>query len=118
MKDPRVTTFRKALEGLVDSLDATLRLKEWSETEDAPDPLRESASQLVTRLATAGRMASGHFSGSVADVARVSTMLGAMRRLDAAYVVYRHRLGGSVTEQDHAVTALRSEIDEARTGAL
>src|SRR5262245_65240060 len=92
MKDTRVAFFRKTLEGLIESLDATLRLKRWNGAEDVPAPLQESASRLVSCLGTADRLASGSFIGSAADTARVNAMLGAMRRLDAAYVAYRRQV--------------------------
>lgn len=118
MKDPRVTTYRKALEALVESLDATVRLKHWTDDDSPPEPLKTSASQLVARLGTTGRLASSHFTGSVADVSRVGSMRDAMRRLDAAYVAYRHGLEGTTIDQNDAVTTLRTEIDEATSGAL
>lgn len=118
MKDARVTIFRRTLEGLIESLDATARLTTWTSADGAPEPLQESASHLVTRLGTADRLASGNFKGSPADVARVNAMLGAMQRLDAAYVAYRHRLQGSPSERSDAATALHAEIDEVRADAL
>jgi hypothetical protein len=118
MKDSRVTTFRKALEGLIESLDATVRLTGWSGEETVPEPLKQSASSLITRLGTADRLASASFSGTVADVARVNLMLGGMRRLDAAYVAYRQRLQGSPSDRAGAAPALHAEIDEVRSGAL
>jgi hypothetical protein len=118
MKDPRVTTYRKALEALIESLDAIVRLKRWTDGEAPPEPLKQSASALVTRLGTAGRLASSHFTGSVADVSRVGTMRDAMRRLDTAYVNYRHALEGTQSEQLDAESNLRSEIDETTAGAL
>ena len=46
MKDKRIVVFRKALEELVESLEATLRLANWDEADIAPDPLKDSASRL------------------------------------------------------------------------
>jgi hypothetical protein len=114
MKDSRVAIFRQTLEGLIESLDATVRVGRWTETETVPGPLKESASSLVKRLGAAGRLASSRFSGSVADAARVKAIVDAMRRLDVAYVAYCQGRGGSPREQDLAAVALDAEISEAR----
>ncbi len=118
MKDPRVTTYRKALEALLDSLDATLRLRRWPDDESPPEPLKQSAADLVTRLGTAGRLASSRFAGSVADVSRVETMRDAMRRLDAAYVAYRRGIDGTQVQQDEAQSSLRTEIEETTSNSM
>jgi hypothetical protein len=115
MKDSRVTVFRKTLEGLIESLDATVRLTRWSGEESIPEPLKVSASLLVDRLGTADRFASSTFNGAQADVARVNLMLSAMRRLDAAYVDYRQHLSQSATEREKAALALDAEIDAVKS---
>ena len=117
MKDERVTFFRKALEGLIESLDATVRVMRWSGEDGIPEPLQESASLLVTRLGTADRLASGNFAGSATDTARVTAMCAAMRRLDAAYVAYRQKLDTAPTERDAAGMTLDAEIDEVKADA-
>jgi hypothetical protein len=117
MKDTRVTFFRKTLEELVESLEATLRVTRWVGPEVVPEPLKESASRLVTRLGTADRLASGVFKGSPSDSARVDAMLGAMRRLDAAYVAYRKRLESTPNDSDGAAAALDIEIGEVKADA-
>src|SRR4051812_20572966 len=106
MKDERVTFFRKALEGLIDSLDATVRVTRWSGNEPIPEPLKQSAARLVERLGTADRLASGTFNGSAVDVARVKEMCSAMRRLDAAYVTYRQRIESAPAEREAAAMNL------------
>ena len=113
MKDARVTLFRKTLEGLVESLDATVRVNRWTANESVPEPLKESAARLVGRLGTVDRLASNNFTGSANDVARVNAMVVAMRRLDAAYVTYRARVVRP-SERDLAATALDAEIDEVK----
>jgi hypothetical protein len=115
MKDTRVAVFRKSLESLIESLDATVRVTRWAGTETIPEPLKDSAAQLVARLGTADRLANGNFKGSVADITRVNAMLAAMRRLDAAYVVYRQRLERKPAERDTAAMALDAAIDEIRS---
>jgi hypothetical protein len=111
MKDERVTFFRKALEGLIESLEATVRVTSWTGEEAVPAPLKESASRLVDRLGTADRLASGTFTGSSGDVARVKDMCDAMRRLDAAYVTYRQHLEA---EGGAAGVTLGAELDEVK----
>ena len=117
MKDARVTTFRKALEELIDSLDATIRVARWADGESIPDPLKESSSRLLARLGTAHRLAAASFSGTVADVARVSAMRAAMRRLDAAYVAYRQLAAGTPKDRDRAAAALSVELDEVKAAS-
>jgi hypothetical protein len=118
MKDARVAIFRTTLVGLIESLDATIRVKGWADAERVPEPLEESASRLLSRLGTADRLAASNFMGSAADAARVNTMLGAMRRLDAAYVSYRRGLEGDPGERENALTTLRAEIEEVKANAL
>lgn len=118
MKDPRVITYRKALEALLESLDATLRIERWPAGEGPPDPLKDSAAQLVARLGTAGRLASSRFAGAVADVSRVDSMRAAMKRLDSAWVAYRSGLGGSDEQRAAAQQELRAEIEETTTNAF
>ena len=118
MKDPRVTTYRKALEGLLESLDATLRIERWPQGDSPPEPLKQSASELVSRLGTAGRLASSRFAGAVADVSRVDSMRAAMRRLDTAYVAYRTGIGGNDLQRDEAQSSLRAEIEDTTANAF
>lgn len=118
MKDPRVVTYRKALEALVESLDATLRIERWPNGEAPPEPLQQRAADLVSRLGTAGRLASSRFAGGVADVSRVDWMRGAMKRLDAAWVVYRSGMAGNDLQREEAHSALRAELEDATANAL
>jgi hypothetical protein len=117
MRDARIALFRKTLEGLIESLDATVRLTRWTGGEGIPEPLKESASQLVVRLGTAHRLTSSSFAGSVLDQARVNVMLVAMRRLDAAYVVYRQGIERAPRENELASAALNAEVDEVKGDA-
>jgi hypothetical protein len=114
MKDTRLAFFRNTLEGLIESLDATIRMRRWDGVEEVPAPIKESASRLVTCLGTADRLVSSSFTGSIADTARVNAMLGAMRRLDAAYVAYRRQLD-LAPDGDTAAAALSAEIDDVRS---
>ena len=64
-KDPRIVTFRGALESLIESLDATVRIARWEAGgESIPEPLRHSAAQLQDRLGSANRLAAGRFVGA------------------------------------------------------
>ena len=112
MKDSRVAFFRSALEDLLESLVATVRVNRWVGPDAIPEPIKESAARLGTRLGTAGRLASSVFKGTPADVARVEVMLTAMRRLDAAYVAYRQHLDQSAAARETAALALDAEIAE------
>jgi hypothetical protein len=114
MNDQRITYFRRALEALVDSLDATARLSRWDNAETAPEPLRESAGKLGERLTAANRLAGDKFLGATQVVASLTGMSGAIKRLDAAYVEYRHRIESSPAERDDAAVALDVEIGSVK----
>lgn len=96
MRDRRVMVFKKSLEELVESLDATVRIARWEGLDEVPQPLRDSASKLVTRLGTTDRLAQGVFKGNAADVTNVNRMTDAMKRLETAYVTYRKKLDSPV----------------------
>lgn len=117
MKDKRILVFRKALEELVESLDATLRLAKWDSVEAVPEPLGDSAARLVARLGVADRLATGVFKGSVADTARVVALTGAMRRLESAYLGYRKKVGSAMSAPE-AAAELGSVIEDVKTHAL
>jgi hypothetical protein len=110
MNDQRITSFRKALEALVDSLDATSRLSRWDSKEVVPEPLRESAGKLSERLGAANRLAGDKFMGSTQVVSALTGMSRAIRRLDAAYAQYKLRLEADPPEQEGAAEALDVEI--------
>ena len=118
MKDKRIVVFRKALEELVESLEATLRLANWDEADIAPDPLKDSASRLVARLGTTDRLAAGVFKGTTADSARVDQLTGAMRRLGNAYLGYRKQASSVASGKANALTELSTVLDEVKTQAL
>jgi hypothetical protein len=117
MKDQRLKVFRGALEGLIESLDATVRVSRWSEPDAPPDPLRTAAAKLLDRLGTAGRLSSGTFVGSPADTNKVNAMFTAMRRLDAAYVSYRKRVESTPAQSREAAASLEADIAEATAGS-
>ena len=102
MKDQRIPFIRKTLDSLLESLEATLRVRRWSGAESVPEPLKLSADRLIDRLGAADRLAASAFRGTPADMTRVEAMLAAMKRLDAAYVAYRARVEKTPAEKDEA----------------
>lgn len=114
MKDNRLKVFQTAIEALLESLDAYVRVQRWSESGDLPEPLRTAATKLNDRLAAAARLASGVFVGTPADSNKVTAMCSAMRRLDAAYMTYRRQIGQDPAQETIAGAALAEEIVEVR----
>lgn len=105
MKDERLKVFRTAVDGLIESLDAVVRLARWDHAEARPDPLVALASRLPERLGTGSRLATAKFMGTPAQVTRVDAIRGILRRLDVAYVTYREN-----AETLEAAAALESEV--------
>ncbi len=115
-KDPRIVTFRGALESLIESLDATVRIARWEAGgEPIPEPLRLSATQLQDRLGSANRLAAGRFVGAPAVVATSDAIKEAVRDLDAAFVAYRKRAEGGQPEE--AVIELDGEVGRIKLDA-
>jgi hypothetical protein len=114
MQDRRIPFYRRTLEALLESLDATARLSRWSSDDTAPDPLRQSAAQLGERLLAANRLASSHFAGPKQVVALLTGMTEAIKRLDEAYVLYRSRIHSKPTDGADAAVALDAEIGSVR----
>jgi hypothetical protein len=99
----RVAIFAKALDALLESLDAKMRVEAWREPEPVPEPLVASAAQVVVRLGAANRLAAGRFSGSIPDTNGVRAIADAVRTLDMAYLVFvqdsdRARAAGALSE--------------------
>jgi len=118
MKDKRVLVFRTALDELVESLEATMRVTRWESADSIPEPLQESASRLVARLGTADRLATGVFKGRPDDVSRVAALTSAMRKLEGAYVEFRRKLAAAPNERARAASALDAAIDEVKAESL
>ena len=116
MKDQRLQVFRSAVDSLTESLEALVRVSRWSDTEAPPEALSAAVSKLMERLGVASRLSSTPFRGTPTDTRKVSAMCAAMKRLDAAYVIYRKRITSTPGEVVDAATALELEITEA-TGA-
>jgi hypothetical protein len=114
MKDQRVPFIRRALDGVIESLEAALRVKRWTGSEDIPEPLKRAADRLVERLGTADRLAETAFRGAPQDVGRVKAMVGAIRQLDVAYVAFRQTIDRKPDEVEDAARALTEEIDRVK----
>lgn len=115
-KDPRVVTLRGALEALIESLDATVRIARWEAGgEPIPEPLRQSAAQLQDRLGSANRLADGRFVGAPAVVTTTDAIKEAVRDLDAAFVAYRKRAEGG--QREEAVMELDREVGRIKLDA-
>jgi hypothetical protein len=115
-KDPRIVTFRGALESLLEALDATVRIARWEAGgEPIPEPLRQSAAQLQDRLGSANRLAAGRFVGAPAVVATSDAIKEAVRDLDAAFVAYRKRAAGG--QREEAVIELDGEVGRIKLDA-
>jgi hypothetical protein len=117
MNDQRVASFRKALEALVESLDATARLSRWNSGESAPEPLEQSAAKLTERLSAANRLTSDKFVGAPPVVNLLTGMSAAIKRLDEAYGQYRFRIDSKPAELEEAAVALDAEIGSVKEEA-
>lgn len=117
-KDPRIVTFCSALESLLESLDATVRIARWrgGEGDPIPEPLERSAAQMQDRLGSAGRLATGKFVGAPA-VVNLSDAIEAVQCLGGAFVDYHKHLDGSVSERDQAAIALEVVLGRVKHDA-
>jgi hypothetical protein len=111
MKDQRVAFFRKLLDSLVESLEATVRIARWHGEEAIPEPLQQSATKLLDRLGTANRLAADKYAGPPPVVACMAAMSSATQRLDFAYVEYRKHIDGKPEKREEAASALDAEVD-------
>jgi hypothetical protein len=118
-KDPRIVTFRGALESLIESLDATVRIARWqgSEGEPIPEPLARSAAHLQDRLGSATRLAAGRFVGAPAVVNTSDAIKEAVQELYAAFVAYRKGLDGAASDRDEAAIALDAVVGRVKLDA-
>jgi hypothetical protein len=118
MKDQRLHAFRTAVDALNESLEALVRVSRWTEEEAPPESLSTPVSKLMERLGTASRLVSKPFHGTAADTVKVTAMCTALKRLDAAYLVYHRRIAASPAEKLDAASALELEISEAMGTAI
>ena len=117
-KDPRIVTFRGALEALIDSLDATVRIARWEgEGDPIPLPLLQSAARLQDRLGSATRLANGKFVGAPAVVNTSDAIKEAIQTLDGAFLVYCRRVDGTVDERQEAAMTLDAVLGRVKLTA-
>jgi hypothetical protein len=117
--DAHIVTFRRALESLLESLDATVRIARWQHGEGGPVPeaLQRSVVQLQVRLGSATRLASGKFAGTTALVEKSDAIKEAVRDLDAAFLAYRKRIDGGVNDRDEAALDLDAVLGRIKRDA-
>jgi hypothetical protein len=111
MKDQRVVFLRKAFDGLVESLDATVQIALSKEAEGVPEPVQQAAAKLLERLGSANRLAAGRFAGSPILVASAGEISGAIHKLDLAFVEYRR------TAKGDGPTVLNAQLDKIKAVA-
>ena len=111
MKDPRLMVFRTAVDGLIESLDAVVRLSRYEATEAKPDPLVGLAEKLTERLGAGNRLASSKFMGTATQVTKVDAMRDVLKRLDSAYMAYR-------ADEDHKAAAVTLESELAASSEV
>lgn len=111
MKDQRVVFLRKAFDGLVESLDATVQIALSKEAEGVPEPVQQAAAKLLERLGSANRLAAGKFAGSPILVASASEISGAIHKLDLAFVEFRR------TAKGDGPTVLNAQLDKIKAVA-
>jgi hypothetical protein len=117
--DPRIVTFRGALEALLESLDAFVRIVRWDRSggEPIPEPLEKSAALLTDRLGNATRLASGKFVGAPGVVANSNAIRIAIGNLDEAFVAYRKHVEARPGETAEAANALDAELGRVKLEA-
>lgn len=117
MRDQRLQVFRNAVDTLVESLEAVVRLSRWTDGDTKPESLVLAASKLLERLGTADRLAASHFHGPAAETAKVTAMCAALKRLDAAYLEYMRRTESPSPDRAAAASDLESEISATTAGS-
>ncbi len=117
-KDPRIVTFRGALEALIESLDATVRIARWQgDDEPVPKPLSQIAARLQDRLGSATRLANGKFVGAPAVVNTSDAIREAIQALDGAFLAYCKRIDGAWPERQEAALALDAVLGRIKLEA-
>jgi hypothetical protein len=115
MKDARVAAYRTALESLMTSMDAAVRIARWTEAPDAiPAPLQKAASALDERLATATKLADSKVVGAPQVTARINAMSDCIRRLAEAYRAYRAEITDAPGTEAEAALALDVAIADVK----
>ncbi len=118
VRDQRVIVLRKALGGLVDSLDATVRKARWQGTEAIPEPLERSAANLDTRRTEAQRLIAAKVVGSGTVFTALTTMTQALRDLETAGAKYLDgNRDASAPDRADEDMALDAALERARESA-
>ena len=117
MNAQRLKVFRTAIEGLIESLEAVVRIARWDGDDAPPEPLVASAAKLVERLGVADRLSTAKFHGPAADVNVVTAMCKAMKRLDEAFRAYRQQTELSQDRVAEAIAQLEIELGAVNAGA-
>jgi hypothetical protein len=117
MNDRRVSMIREALELLLESIDATSRLKRWDATDPIPASLKQSAAKLDEHLAAANKLASTGYVGNTLVLARLNGISDAIRRLDRACTDYRARIAETPEQLAAALDAMDAEVDEVKNAS-
>jgi hypothetical protein len=117
--DPRIVTFRGALESLLESLDATVRIARWQsrDGELIPEPLHRSAAKLQDRLGSATRLAAGKFVGAPAMVNTSDAIKEAVQELDEAFLAYRKCLDRVTSVREEAAIVLDGVVGRVKLEA-
>jgi hypothetical protein len=113
MNDTRVKALREALEGLVEAMDATVRVERWEPGESIPEPLRQCAAELPRRLERAKQLSAAQSTSSAADAAAVEAMRTALSRLSASYDAYE----ASAATQSRRIASMTLEQEMGQTRA-
>ena len=115
MSDARLTTYRSALEHLMTSMDATVRIARWTEPPDAiPTPLQKAASALSERLATATKLAEVKVVGAPQVTARITAMSACIKKLDVAYQAYKTEVEAAPGTEAEAALSLDAAIADVK----
>ena len=114
--DACVAAFRSALESLMTSMDAAVRIARWTEAPEAiPAPLKKAATALDERLANATKLAETKVVGAPQVTARINAMSECIRRLDEAYKAYRAEIAdapGTVAEAALTLDAAIADVKD------
>ncbi len=113
MKDRRLQDYRVAVDVLVESLDAVVRVARWNGDEAPPEPLVTAVTRLGERRAAAEKLTATPFVGRREDIGRVTALADSLKRLETAYQSYSTRLADEPTAVVSAAADLEHDITEA-----
>ncbi len=117
MKDNRVAAFRTALDSLVTSMEAAVRIARWTSADAIPDPLKKAAGLLADRLEIATKLADTKVNAPPPVMARITAMTEAVRKLEAAYAEYRTATDAAPDQSAEAALGLDQALGEIKDGS-